>query len=362
VEALLRPVDAARVRALHALGPIARALAADRDRRVAASAVLATAVALVVVGLAPMWTIAIAPVVLGVPHVVADLRYLVVRPGLHRDRTLLVMTGVPLAIAAFGGGLRAALLAAGAGLAVESVRTGFCRRDGGGARSAEHPESRLGGVGGRSPMTVIGAAAALAATSVLAFRHAAICDALFAQIHNVIAVVLWWAWRPRGERPIWRWAGLAAMTAGALAIMSGALDPLVAAGFGWASHARGLDVSGMTATLAPGLPLPWALRLVMLFAYGQSVHYAIWLRMVPDEDRARATPRGFAATARALRADLGPFLLGAALLLTFVVVGWGVFDVAAARNAYVRFSAFHGYIELVVLGIGVARGRLRLTP
>ena len=46
--------------------------------------------------LAPWWAFALGPIVLGVPHLVADIPYLVVQPGLHRRGALLAAVGFPL--------------------------------------------------------------------------------------------------------------------------------------------------------------------------------------------------------------------------------------------------------------------------
>ena len=73
-EALLQPLDVARVRLLHALGPFTRVFAVDRDGRVAALAALATVTALLLTAVAPMWCLALGPVVLGVPHLAGRRR------------------------------------------------------------------------------------------------------------------------------------------------------------------------------------------------------------------------------------------------------------------------------------------------
>ena len=69
----------------------ARAPAAALTLR--ASLLLVASLAATVI--APLWLLLLAPIVLGVPHVVADLRWLVLRPGVER-RVLLAIAG-PLA-------------------------------------------------------------------------------------------------------------------------------------------------------------------------------------------------------------------------------------------------------------------------
>ncbi len=62
--------------------------------------------------------------------------------------------------------------------------------------------------------------------------------------------------------------------------------------------------------LAPGLAEPWALRLVLLFAFAQAVHYGIWLRLIPEEDRPQPSPRTYAASFRPSSATSGRFCSG----------------------------------------------------
>ncbi len=95
------------------------------------------------------------------------------------------------------------------------------------------------------------------------------------------------------------------------------------------------------------------------YAFGRSVHYAIWLRLVPDEDRERSMPRTFRASWRALAVDLGPWLAITAIVAVTAVGSWALFDVRAARAGYLRGVAFHGHLELVVLAFALVRGRMR---
>jgi hypothetical protein len=98
--------------------------------------------------------------------------------------------------------------------------------------------------------------------------------------------------------------------------------------------------------LAPGMSDPWALRLVLVFAFAQSVHYGVWLRLIPEDDRAGSAPRTFQASTRALLADIGrPVTIVAAALALGIAV-WAVLDLAQAREGYLRMALFHGYLEL----------------
>jgi hypothetical protein len=84
--------------------------------------------------------------------------------------------------------------------------------------------------------------------------------------------------------------------------------------------------------------------------------YAVRLRLVPEEDRARDGPRSFRASDRALTRDVGaqlPFLLGLALLALWI---YALLDVTRARDIYLRLAPFHGPLELAALTLCFLEG------
>ena len=179
-------------------------------------------------------------------------------------------------------------------------------------------------------------------------NHAAAFVLAFVHLHNAMALALWWALRPRDRRAL---AVVALVVAGAALLLVGALDPVVAAASGWQVPLAipGLDAHAQA--YAPGAEAPWAMRVVLSFAFLQAVHYAIWLRLVPEDARQRPAPRPFRASWRALRDDLGRPLLGLALLLALGIATWGALDLIAARAGYLRLATFHGYLELAVAAL-----------
>lgn len=317
VHALLHPLDRARLMLLHALGPLARPLMVRRDLRVALWGTTIVASSFVGAVYAPLLLLALGPVLLGVPHLLSDVRYLVVRPGHHRNTRLLPAAAL-LACAAVTASVEAGVAAAIAGT-LALPRT--LRRD-----------------------LVL---AALAVVAAVALAVGPIDRLVFAHAHNVIALVLWWLWRP--ARPTWHLLPVALFVAASLAIGVGVAD----AGLGWLRHAMpaGLGPGDHEAVLAPGVAWPWAGRLVILFAFAQSVHYGVWLRLVPEDDRRRPTPRTWRATWRALVDDFGRPALYATLALSIGLVGWAVFDLAQARDGYLRLAVFHGHMELMALAL-----------
>ena len=326
IEALLAPVDALRSALYRALAPCCAGLFADRARRVAwlggGSVVLAFGLTVA----APLWLLALSPLLLGVPHLLADFRYLVVRPALHRRTALCALAALPLLACGFGAPAWVGLLAMA--VAVLGARCGWALR--------------LAGLAAWAAMTF--AATADESAFVLAFVH----------LHNAMALALWWALRPRDRRAL---VVVALVVAGVALLLVGALDPVVAAAGGWQVPLAipGLDSNAQA--YAPGAEVPWAMRVVLSFAFLQAVHYAVWLRLVPEDARPRPAPRPFRASWRALRDDLGRPLLGLALLLALGIATWGALDLIAARAGYLRLATFHGYLELAVAALLVLERR-----
>ncbi len=327
VRATLWPLDRVRARILRQFKVLLRPLVVDRELRVALTGVLLVAAAFVGALALPLWMLALGPIVWGIPHVLADVRYLVVRPGHHRRPWLVGLVGVPLLVVAVGGGVVAGLV--GAGGALIAARCDGRRRAAGLA------------------VVVVGVAGALSLGPA--------ADLIFAHIHNFIAVGLWWAWRRRAGRAH-GWP-LAIYVAGVVALGLGIGDGLVGSTLsaGWALG--GMDGVWFAESLAPGLPSGWAARLVILFAFAQAVHYGVWVRLVPEEDRPQRTPRSFLASYRALESDFGPWPLALVGLGCVALAIWAVVDLAEARTGYLRMAIFHGHLELAAAALLFAEGR-----
>lgn len=326
-DALLSPVDVLRAGVLRFVAPWLSPLYADRRRRVWWLGVFSVVSAFVVTGLVPLWSLALGPVLLGVPHLVSDVRYLVVRPGLHLRPALLVLAGGPLLATSFGAGPVVGLLSLVPAVVVGRPRLSW----------------KL----------------ALALTGWLAFSAAAWRDPWafqlgFLHAHNLVAVLLWWVLSPRAPSMAW----IPALTlAGVAAIFGGVLDPLLTVAGGWSAPWTGASFTEFVETITPAMEPTLAARLVLSFCFLQSVHYAVWLRLVPDDERPRPAPRTFRATWAALERDFGRWPLLAFVALALGIAGWGVVSLPNAREGYLHLAAFHGYLELAVLARWFVHGR-----
>ncbi|MCA9717719.1 MAG: hypothetical protein H6713_05695 [Myxococcales bacterium] len=308
------PVDWLRRRWLRLLGPLARPLMVRRELRVALLATCAIASAATATLLIPLWILALGPIVWGIPHLLGDLRYLVIQPGFHRRAALWLAAGVPILATALGADVLFGFL--GAAGAVLVSRAGAGRK-------------LLGLV------TVGALAAALAACG-------GARDIVFAHAHNLVAVLLWWAWRPRTTRL--HWLPLALYVGVSALLLS---DLALALAAGGLSRALGpLDHVYQVARLSPGLSGSLATRLVLLYAFAQTIHYVVWLVLLPDDDRARVTPPTFAGSVRGLWRDVGGAVVIVTTILCCGLAVWAVLDLMAANHGYFRMARFHGHLEL----------------
>lgn len=321
VETLLTPLDSLRVWCLRRLGRLARPLVRDRRLRVAVAGLSLMSFSFALVLVAPLWVLALGPVLLGVPHLAADWRYLVARPGLHRRPALWLFCGVPVAAAALGGGLLYGLLASLGALLV--ARASLWRR-------------MLG-------------ALCLAPFLYWAWWEGPFANLAFAHLHNFIAVGLWLWWRPRGGR-LYVWP-LAFFLFAQVSLLLGAWDSTINFFGGLQTPRAGIDPGWMSAAYAPSASPEMAARLLLAFAFAQAVHYSVWLRLIPEYDRPQETPRSFRASFRALVADLGGPVLFAVVLVSLAIIAWGWIDLAQARDGYLSLALFHGHLELAVLAL-----------
>lgn len=316
VEVVLAPVDAARAAVYRALAPWLKPLYADRGRRVAWLGVATVATSFALTLVAPLWLLALGPVLLGVPHLLADVRYLVVRPGLHRR-------GLPAALA--GGALVAVGFGAPAVVGLAAVVPAV-------AAARASPWKKAAALGGWLALSAFALLDEYA--FLLAFLHA----------HNLLALALWWVVRPRDARGWWT---VALVLLGAAALLLGLGDGVIATFGGFTAPGTGADFTAHVAAMTPpGLDATLGLRLVLSFAFLQSVHYALWLRLIPEDARERPAPRPFRATVQALTKDFGRPALAVAVVLAVAVAAWGCFDLPGARLGYLHLAAFHGYLEL----------------
>jgi hypothetical protein len=317
------PLDRARVAISRRFGRSLAPWIASRERRVAWLGAAAVGFALIGTLAAPLTLLVWAPLVLGVPHLLADWRYLVARPGLHRRRPVVLGMGVPLALAGAAGDIRMGIAATLGAVAAAS------------------------GSAARRTAILVAASLALA----LATWAPAAMTLVLLHLHNLVALAAWWAWRK--DRPLAHGLVAALAVAGWATLAAGGFDAWVGRGGPFVGNA---DTSAIAASIAPG-GSPTAYHLLLAWIFGQSLHYAVWLRLVPEDARARRTPRPFRASAHALAIDVGLPVMAGSLLAWAALLVWGLLDPGAARAGYLAGALFHGHLELAALALAWMEAR-----
>jgi hypothetical protein len=318
-----------------------RPLLLRKERRIPALILAHALLALILALLAPTFLLIVGPLLLGVPHLVSDVRQLVLRPALPR-----------LARPLFLGGC-AALLGARA-----LNDSGLWR--------AQYLEPALASAlllgavalalpGARASRAVVGAFVALALVG-CALVWPRESQLLLGHAHNVVALLLWAALYARGTRAARIATGvvLAIVALGAMVVLS----PLAWFGFQHGVQSCfGLHSLAAADTLAPGVTsTSLALGIVVSFAFLQSVHYAVWLHAIPQAATRGDASLTFGMSFRALRADLGSVGLVVCLGLALLVPAAGLVAPLSTRSLYLSLASFHGYLELAAAALFFVRG------
>ena len=324
---------------------IGRVCSRDRSARLAVLASGHMFVALILAVVAPLWLLLLGPLLLGVPHVVGDLRYLVLRParaaGIGRSTVAMIL--LPLAgmtalrtIALFGGPASRpeveVLLGVATVAAAIALPSGSLRR-------------RLSCLAVAIPL------------SITALAHPGQVVLWLGHLHNLVAFGLWLALYD-GEGPRWRTVavgGLFLACCGALA--TGILEPIAVALGSYQAAPGGLDMAALARGMAPGLDPVFGFRMVVVFVFAQSIHYVVWLRLIPGRCDRRTSAPTFRRSLADLRQELGTIGLGLCAAIALLVPILALFDPIGVRSAYLPLVLFHGWHEIAFVAVLVLAGR-----
>jgi hypothetical protein len=341
--AALDAADRARATLLRAICTVRplRVFVVDSRRRLAAMQV---GMVLFAGGLAlrlPLISLWLGAALFGAPHVVAGLRAVTVRRR---------ATGVTLACAGLGGLVGVSQLLGAGESATHAFVALFAVSLG-----AEILAAR------RSVAVTTAALTGVVLAAGAAWTAPRLALVLLAHLHALSALLFFAVEARRRRLPVWPLAwGVGAFT---IAAMTGLLDGAMAttwlvprgAGQSIIAEAVGTRLDQSPRVLAASSALFH--RALFLYAFGQSLHFATWLRLVPELDRRAATPKPLRRALAELRADFGrvttPLLWLTAAGVVLVFVGGG-----AARNAYFALTYFHVGLEAAALArAGLARRR-----
>jgi hypothetical protein len=343
-EQLLWPFDELRrlgLRALATSSPLGRTLVRRRSVRVPILLSLHATAAFALALLAPSFLIALAPLALGVPHLAADVRYLLLRRAPPRW-WLGVSAGFALTLVALRA-LAEAKVKVAPSLAFEQ-----------GVASAWVLVGALGGFAAARRGIARGVVALVAAAGVAALAIGAPAPFRIALLHghNLMAVAIWALLFRRGGRLGWLPVAMVLVGAGLLA--SGALLGVTLQH--GALSVAGLHLFAAADWLGPGLSDGAAIAVATSFAFLQSVHYAIWLVGVPSGDRPGEGGRSWRATGRELIRDFTAPGVASIVALALLVAAAGMAHPGPTRRLFLSLATFHGWFELAALAYLFARG------
>jgi hypothetical protein len=123
-------------------------------------------------------------------------------------------------------------------------------------------------------------------------------------------------------------------------------------------QAFGLHFFQLADWYAPGLGPRLSLGLTQSYVFLQSVHYAVWLGWIPQEDTRAQGSVTFRMSWKALLADFRPPGLALVALGCLALPLLGLWLPRPSRDLYVSLATFHGYLELAVVAFLLTRGAL----
>ncbi len=317
--------------------PVLRHIAISRDRRVALTALAGVSMALVMASTVPLLLLLLGPVILGVPHLAADVRYLLLR----RPAATPIRRGALGLIAVFIATSVVGVVVVGPTLA--SIEVGL----GAGGILLGVAAALLLARPLRSPRLLW--ALPFAGLACLSLAYPRLSRAVMLHGHNIVALVLWGVLFRRSLRVAW--APLLFVALGVVWLAFGVVQP--------APEQFGVDFFTAASWLVPHGAFEFAVPIVSVYAFLQAVHYGVWLGWIPQEDLKSEGTISFRMSLRGWFKDFTPLGLAAIVVASLAVIVGAGFDMVGARRVYLSVATFHGYFELAMLGFLLIAGRRR---
>jgi hypothetical protein len=187
-------------------------------------------------------------------------------------------------------------------------------------------------------------------------------------IHNFVAFVYWIRSSKSTSERLVAWGAFAVTLGVSAAIFWGAFDPVYSFFHGFEPRLA-LPVAQLTAEDTGRLIAPWWqgsdlfwLHACSVYAFGQALHYFVWLKAIPDQFHSHDVPTTFRQSLQLLGQDFGH---KAAALLVLVSVGsvviWSFMTLQEARMIYFCLAGYHGYLEIAGLALSIRTGSRTYT-
>ena len=325
--------------------PALREVFRDRARRLFALSVCSWAMSLALSLAFPLWVLALGPVIYGVPHVFASVRYFHHAAGSRDDsarrRAYAVLFLITAALAAYR-------------LATTQDPSRLSEwRGAGGPELVSLGLTFLAGlwVYRRTGARTLRGALFLTpfVLGLILAPYATI--GILVLLHNFVGFAYWYriAGRPAEKRAACGAFGLALLATAV--VLGGGMDRFVGGGTELAFARLGFAELG-------AMIFPWGhdphlgMRAAVVYAFGQSLHYFVWLKAIPDQCHTHEVPTSFREGARLLERDFGALGLRIALSLSFLGAAvWLWVSFYQARLIYFALAGYHGYLEIAGLAL-----------
>lgn len=321
--------------------PLFRRFYIDRPTRLAIHFSLVLILALGLALYFPLWVLAVGPVIYGLPHLVASFRYLTIVSGLQQiPRPLFLILAVLSGLVAL---MR---------LTVQFL-PGFASFLSPQITSSHWPEVAALIVGilaialvGRLPKRRILRGLIIGIPLIYcALTYPLVTGGFLILAHNFVGFFHWIVGaRTSRDRSV-AFGALLAFSLVHLLIFQSAIYQ-----GNWSLAGISIwDLGGQIFPSSGIAPRLWS-SAVIAYAFGQSVHYFVWLRAIPEQQLAHNPPSSFRQSYYWLESDLGVrgarWAVGIVLALSLV---WVLPRFSEARLAYLAIASFHGYAELAGL-------------
>lgn len=308
----------------------------DRSARLTMMASLQILFAFICTLFFPLWLLLLGPIILGVPHIISDVRYLLIRPPEAISKRVVIGIIAALTIMT---GFRIYAMATFHWLPQWEMLFG-CIAVFAGILLAKKPS-----------LWQLPLVAAMVLATYFAFVYPRAAILWVGHLHNFIAFGLWLYWS-KGEGPWSRYIGVVVLYLGCIALIGFGVWESAAASLGaYNSPQSGLYFHELVKQLAPGLSPTLGFRLVLIFAFAQAIHYVVWLRLVPGNQHfyPRPRPSTFRENFERLGNDFGKIGLFLCIAGCILIPFFALFDAIGTRTFYLSLVLFHGWLELAVI-------------
>lgn len=312
----------------------------DRATRLFALFMLSVAIYLPLSLAFPLWVLAIGPMVWGLPHLIASTRFVshgLVRRGLQSRRSFYRLTGL-----VFLGTFALRLATERQWLGSPLLNSSYIDL------SLIIVAFAVAGFGFRT-VSIGRAMVLLSLIGLVSWYCPLEFLGLLILAHNFVAFIYWINVSKSQRERVYAQMALGVFALIHVAIFAGAFDGM----YKWVDVPPSLKWAGLDYGELGELILPWTksyvfwFHAVVSYAFGQSIHYYVWLKAVPEGGSDNHLPLNFRQSYAMLVKDMGsPIVAITGLGILGLLAIWILHSYALARDIYFLAALYHGYFEI----------------